>query len=60
MGSLLDDLEKINQIDQRGMLSVISSLPESAEDAIVLAENVKLKVQRRARSAYYTEKIPVP
>ena len=46
MGSLLDDLEKINQIDQRGMLSVISSLPESAEDAIVLAENVKLNVRR--------------
>jgi glucose/mannose-6-phosphate isomerase len=45
MGLLLDDLEKINQIDLRGMLSVINAIPESAEEAIVLAENVKLKVR---------------
>jgi len=45
MGSLLDDLEKINQIDLRGMLSVISAVPESAEEAVVLAESVNLKVR---------------
>jgi len=46
MGSLLDDLEKINQIDMRGMLSVISAVPESAEEAVVLAEKVNLRVRR--------------
>ncbi len=42
----LDDLENIGRVDPRGMLNVITSLPESAEDAIDAAEKVNLKVRR--------------
>jgi len=43
--SSLDDQDNINRVDPRGMLDVITALPESAEDAIESAEKVKLKVR---------------
>jgi glucose/mannose-6-phosphate isomerase len=42
----LDDLEHMRRVDKRGMLDVITALPESAEDAIETAEKVKLKFRR--------------
>lgn len=46
MDTPLDDLEQISRVDLRGMLGVITALPESAEEAIVNAEKVKLRVRR--------------
>ncbi len=46
MNSPLDDLEHVGRIDPRGMLDVITALPESAEDAIEKAEKVKLGFRR--------------
>jgi glucose/mannose-6-phosphate isomerase len=46
MDTPLDDLEHIGRVDPRGMLNVITALPESAEDAIVDAEKVNLRVRR--------------
>jgi glucose/mannose-6-phosphate isomerase len=46
MDTPLDDLEHIGRIDPRGMLGVITTLPESAEAAIVDAEKINLKVRR--------------
>jgi glucose/mannose-6-phosphate isomerase len=46
MNSPLDDQEYIDKMDPRGMLDVITTLPESAEDAIEKGENVKLIVRR--------------
>ncbi len=46
MTSQLDDLDYLNRIDPRGMLDVITALPESAEDAIEMAGRVSLKVRR--------------
>ncbi len=44
--SSLDDQDHINRVDPRGMLDVITALPESAEDALVTAEKVNLKYRR--------------
>jgi len=46
MDTPLDDLTNIRRVDPRGMLEVITALPESAEDAIEVAEKVDLKVRR--------------
>jgi len=46
MDTSLDDLEHIGRVDPRGMLGVITTLPESAEAAIVDAEKIDLKVRR--------------
>jgi glucose/mannose-6-phosphate isomerase len=46
MNSPLDDLENVGRVDPRGMLDVITALPESAEDAIETAEKVKIKFRR--------------
>ena len=46
MNSPLDDLEHVGRIDPRGMLDVITALPESAEDALETAEKVKFKFRR--------------
>ena len=46
MTSKLDDLEYIGKVDPRGMLDVITALPESAENAIETAEKVNLKFRR--------------
>jgi glucose/mannose-6-phosphate isomerase len=45
MDSPLDDLEYLIRVDQRGMLDVITTLPESAEEAIEVAEKVDLKIR---------------
>ncbi len=45
MDSPLNDLEYLVHIDQRGMLDVITTLPESAEEAIDAAEKVDLKIR---------------
>jgi glucose/mannose-6-phosphate isomerase len=42
----LDDLDQIRRLDPRGMLDVITALPESAEDALEAAEKVSLRVRR--------------
>ena len=42
----LDELDQMRRIDPRGMLDVITALPESAEDAIEKAEKVKFKFKR--------------
>lgn len=42
----LDDPDQMRRIDPRGMLDVITALPESAEDAIEKAEKVNLKYRR--------------
>ena len=46
MNSPLDDLEHIGRVDPRGMLDVITALPESAEDALETAEKVNIKYRR--------------
>jgi len=46
MNSPLDDLEHVGRIDPRGMLDVITALPESAEDVLETAEKVKFKFRR--------------
>jgi glucose/mannose-6-phosphate isomerase len=46
MDTPLDDLEQIGRVDPRGMLDVITTLPESAEDAIDAADKVDLKLRR--------------
>ncbi len=46
MDAPLDDLTNIRRVDPRGMLEVITALPESAEDAIEVAEKVDLKVRK--------------
>jgi glucose/mannose-6-phosphate isomerase len=46
MDTPLDDLNHIGRVDPRGMLDVITALPESAEDAIAAAEKVNLKIRR--------------
>ena len=46
MDTPLDDLDQISHVDPRGMLGVITALPESAEDAIESAEKINLKVRR--------------
>jgi glucose/mannose-6-phosphate isomerase len=46
MDAPLDDIDNIRRVDPRGMLDVITALPESAEDAIEAAEKVNLKVRR--------------
>jgi len=46
MATLLDDLDQMRRIDPRGMLDVITALPESAEDAIEKAEKVNIKYRR--------------
>jgi glucose/mannose-6-phosphate isomerase len=46
MNSPLDDLEHVGRVDPRGMLDVITALPESAEDAIETAEKVNIKFRR--------------
>jgi glucose/mannose-6-phosphate isomerase len=46
MVSPLDDPDYVNRVDPRGMLDVITSLPESAEDALEKAERVNFKYRR--------------
>lgn len=46
MNSPLDDLEHVGRVDPRGMLDIITALPESAEDALETAEKVNLKIRR--------------
>ena len=46
MNSPLDDLEHVGRVDPRGMLDVITALPESAEDALETAEKVNIKYRR--------------
>jgi glucose/mannose-6-phosphate isomerase len=46
MNTLLDDVEAMGKVDPRGMLDVITALPESAEDAIETAEKVNIKYRR--------------
>jgi glucose/mannose-6-phosphate isomerase len=46
MNSPLDNLEHVGRVDPRGMLDVITALPESAEDALETAEKVNLKYRR--------------
>lgn len=45
MDSPLNDLEHLIHVDKRGMLDVITTLPESAEEAIEAAEKVDLKIR---------------
>ncbi len=46
MRNMLDDLENLGRVDPSGMLEVITTLPESAEDAIAKAEKIKLSGKR--------------
>ena len=46
MAPSLDDLEHISRVNPRGMLDVITALPESAEDAIENAERSTPKIRR--------------
>ena len=45
MDIILDNLDKMGHIDPRGMLDVITALPESSEDAIEAAEKVNLRLR---------------